>query len=135
MVRRVGWHRNVRGMISARGMLFNAEGQSVTGTMRPGPGPGEHSADLKEPWASDYRMTTRFHVEGHAAALMREHRLSHGVLYLNIPPCGRADDDIWKCDPNIEKVLPAGTKLTVWVVKANGGFQQIRYEGTGEALR
>ncbi|MEU5874207.1 DddA-like double-stranded DNA deaminase toxin [Glycomyces sp. NPDC047369] len=133
--RSVGWPLNRNGRTSARGRLYDAHGRPITGTVRAGPGPADAATDLHEPWSSDERMTTRWHIEGHAAAVMRLHQLKEAVLYINIPPCGTEDRGEWRCDANIAKILPRGSTLRVWVARQNGTVAQFVYRGTGEAVR
>lgn len=133
--RRVGWPVKRDGNVPARGMLFDSDGRPITGTVQAGKGPADRAQGLKEPWAADERMTTRFHLEGHAAAVMRQHDLEHAVLYVNIPPCGWANRDPWRCDQNLNKLLHPGTTLTVWVAQQDGNIDRFKYRGTGEALK
>lgn len=133
--RRVGWPLNHNGRVSARGRLYDADGRPITGTVQAGAGPATHTTGLREPWASDPRMTTRWHIEGHAAAIMRQHQLKESVLYINIPPCGAEDQDEWRCDSNIAKIIPPGSTLRVWVARQNGSVSRLVYRGTGEALQ
>jgi hypothetical protein len=133
--RNVGWPVNRNGRIAARGRLYDTQGRPISGTVRAGPGPADTAADLREPWASDERMTTRWHIEGHAAAVMRQHQLKEAVLYINIPPCGTEDRSEWRCDVNIAKILPSGSTLRVWVTRQNGAVSRFVYRGTGEAVR
>jgi hypothetical protein len=50
------------------------------------------------------------HVEGHAAALMREHGIRAASLYLNKDPCpGRLG-----CDRMLPYMLPPGSQLAVY---------------------
>ncbi|MFG3338553.1 DddA-like double-stranded DNA deaminase toxin [Glycomyces sp. NPDC048151] len=132
--RRVGWPVNKNGRVAARGRLYDSDGRPITGTVQAGNGPAAKATDLKEPWASDERMTTRWHIEGHAAAIMRIHALKEAVLYINLPPCGRADQDQWRCDPNLAKLVPVGSTLKVWIVPEKGAPQMINYRGSGEAI-
>lgn len=54
---------------------------------------------------------TRRHVEGHAAAVMREEGMSRGTLYINHPagPCS-------SCGGLLNKMLPSGARLDIFVV-------------------
>lgn len=70
------------------------------------------------------------HTEGHAAAIMRERGIRDAVLYLNMHPCRKPEG----CHRNIDKALPADSRLTVWVVNADGSALRRIYEGNGEAL-
>ncbi|MCC3762592.1 hypothetical protein K3N28_05850 [Glycomyces sp. TRM65418] len=133
--RRVGWPINRNGRVSARGRLYDRDGRPITGTVQAGTGPADHARDLREPWASDERMTTRWHIEGHAAAIMRQHQVKETVLCINIPPCGSEDQDQWRCDANIAKILPQGSTLRIWAARQNGYTERFIYRGTGEALK
>jgi hypothetical protein len=57
--------------------------------------------------ARGFDIVTRTHVEGHAAALMRQQGVSQGTLYINNPkvcsPCNRL----------LPRMLPPGAQLTV----------------------
>jgi hypothetical protein len=75
--------------------------------------------------------TVREHVEGQVAALMRMSGMPRDVvLYLNNRPCERGDA---ACDRVLPAILPAGSRLTVYVVAAGGELLERRvYPGTGE---
>ncbi len=92
------------------------------------PGPGVGGTGLVRPWKQWESLTE--HAEGHAAAIMRRDRVRNGVLYLNMHPCRKPAG----CHLNIEKALPTGSRLTVWVVNADGSTLRRIYEGNGEAL-
>ncbi|WP_205326964.1 DddA-like double-stranded DNA deaminase toxin [Glycomyces sp. YM15] len=132
---RVGWPLNENGQISARGRIYDSDGRAITGTVKAGNGPADKMKDLKEPWASDERMRTRWHIEGHAAAIMRQYKLNTAVIYINIVPCGKASRDQWRCHENLRHLLPKGSHMVVWIVHENGMREKIKYPGTGEALK
>jgi hypothetical protein len=75
--------------------------------------------------------SVREHVEGQVAALMRMPGAPCDVvLYINNPPCERGDA---ACDRILPAILPAGSRLTVYVVAAAGALVERRvYHGTGE---
>lgn len=75
--------------------------------------------------------TVREHVEGQVAALMRTPGASRDVvLYLNNRPCERGEA---ACDRVLPAILPAGSRLTVYVVAADGELVERRvYPGTGD---
>jgi hypothetical protein len=63
-----------------------------------------------------YTYKNQDHVEGSAVAILRKLKSARvdvrlAELYVNLPPC-------WKkgkgCEPNLEKMLPDGTRLEVW---------------------
>jgi SCP1.201-like deaminase len=54
-----------------------------------------------------FDIITRSHVEGHAAALMRDQKILHGTLYINNPTiCG-------PCMNLLPRMLPPGSRLDV----------------------
>jgi hypothetical protein len=135
-IREAGWPRNAQGQTSARAILYTSDGHRVNAEMfRPHrPGQTSPSDDLREPWRSDERYTTTWHVERDAAAEVRRWGLTDSVLYLNIPPCGEESGDPFRCHANLEKLLPAGVKMFVWAVNEDGSRTRRRYVGTGEAI-
>lgn len=135
-IKRVGWPRTGDGRVQARGYLYDSEGRKLfpSPLRASGHGPGSDTRDLKEPYRSDARYKTRYHVEGHTAAHMRRNGITEAVLYISIPPCGRRDKDPYRCDANMAKLLPEGSRLVVWVVRERGMPERIVYRGTGEAL-
>lgn len=135
-VRREGWPRNAQGRTSARGFLYTGDGRQVnTETFRPRDmGRAPPCEDLREPWRSDEEYTTTWHAERDAAALVRRWGLSESVLYLNVPTCGKESGDPYRCDANLEKILPAGAVMYVWTVHEDGSRSRRRYMGTGEAI-
>jgi hypothetical protein len=54
-----------------------------------------------------FDIVTRTHVEGHAAALMRQSGLMEGTLYINNPKICQSCEDL------LPRMLPAASKLTV----------------------
>jgi hypothetical protein len=83
---------------------------------------------LQGDWQRSEALTE--HAEGHAAAVMRQRGMTDATLYLNKHPCRKPAG----CHYNIEKALPRGSRLTVWVVNANGSALKRTYVGTGEAV-
>jgi hypothetical protein len=71
-----------------------------------------------------------WHVEGHAAAIMRQKKIKDAVLYINAPPCK------WErgCAATLEDVLPASYTLTVYYRKSPGTFKRLEFEGNGQGL-
>jgi hypothetical protein len=135
-VRREGWPRNAEGRVSARGYLYTGDGHQVnTETFRPHrKGSSPPCEDLREPWRSDVHYTTTWHAERDAAAEMRRWKLSEAVLYLNVPTCGKESGDPYRCDANLEKILPPTAVMYVWTVHEDGSRSRRRYIGTGEAI-
>lgn len=135
-IRRHKWPKNDDGTMSARGELYDSGGNRLTDeplkAHRKGEGP--YRPDLREPWASDPAMTTSWHVEGDAAAIIRDRGLSGGVLYLNMPPCGAKSYDPKRCYANVEKILPKDSTLVVWVSREHGLPQRFVFKGTGEGV-
>lgn len=75
------------------------------------------------------------HTESKAAARMRQRKIAAADLVIDNTVCGTNDNDQthgWACD----KILPAGSRLTVWVTR-DGGLTWWRgtYVGTGERIR
>lgn len=60
-----------------------------------------------------YHSTT--HVESHAAAYMRQNRLTEATLYINKSPCGGDPKDLYGCQQLLGQRLPAGAKLHIYV--------------------
>ncbi len=63
-------------------------------------------------------IVTKSHVEGHAAAVMRQLGVAEATLYLNNPPCGGATG----CANMLSRMLPEGATLTVI---APNGYRQV----------
>jgi hypothetical protein len=61
---------------------------------------------------------TRLHVEGHAAALMREQGITEGTLYINNP------EICVSCMKLLPEMLPPGAKLRV--VLPDGTVKEFR---------
>lgn len=136
-IRQIGWPLNRNGRVAARGLFFDHRGKEVLGRVLSALRPGQvfQAPDLKEPWRSNRKVTSSWHIEGGVAAYLREHVESkRAVLYLNVPPCGKTPFDPARCHANLEKILPEGTTLTVFVVRKRGLPERITFEGTGEAV-
>lgn len=71
------------------------------------------------------------HAEGHATALMRRHGLNEAVLTSTMRLAAEPQAAI----TNLAVALPAGARLTVWVVNGDGSIVLVRRTGTGEALQ
>ncbi|MCD0445657.1 hypothetical protein LO763_18790 [Glycomyces sp. A-F 0318] len=140
--REAGWPTNREGNTAARGYLYTADGKQLNS--RPlkayPPGRAPVREDLKEPWASDTAMTTTWHVEGDAAAKVRQDDLHDAALYLNVPLCGKPVEgseqpDPKRCYANFEHIIPAGNVVYVHVVPRRGLPYRRRITGTGEGIK
>lgn len=58
---------------------------------------------------SGFNLITRAHVEGAAAAIMRQQSLEEATLYINNVPCG----GVQGCDYLLPRMLPEGAQLRV----------------------
>jgi SCP1.201-like deaminase len=56
---------------------------------------------------SGFDIVTRTHVEGHAAAVMRQNGLTDATVYINNPVICDS------CMNNLPRMLPSGSRLTV----------------------
>ncbi|MFV2021394.1 DddA-like double-stranded DNA deaminase toxin [Micromonospora sp. LOL_023] len=78
-------------------------------------------------------VTVTDHVEGHVAARMRAEDGPRDVtLVINKPPC---DDRPFGCHQLLPHIIPAGSRLTVYVVEEGGARLHSTYHGTGKAIR
>ncbi|MFB6394986.1 DUF6244 family protein [Polymorphospora lycopeni] len=117
------------GRDKAVGRLYGSDGEPVGDLLFSGQsGPGKGGPGLAGRWRHLESLTE--HTEGHAAALVREHGIEDAAPYLNMHPCRKPEG----CHRNIDKALRPGSRLTVWVVNADGSTLRRRYEGNGEAL-
>lgn len=66
------------------------------------------AADIPQ-GTSGSNIITRAHVEGHAAAIMRQQQLDEATLYINKEPCG----GVQGCDCLLPRMLPKGSQLRV----------------------
>ena len=73
------------------------------------------------PKSPGFDAYTLDHVEGHAAATMRELKIREGTLYINHPkgPCPN-------CDSLLNRMLPAGAKLEVIWPGGSKSFQGVK---------
>jgi hypothetical protein len=113
---------------TAVGRLYDTSGNALTpGLLRPRErGSAGGVADRYR----DMRFLRDDHVEAQAAALMRQRRLTHAVLYINTVPCAYPDG----CARNIRDVIPKGSTLTVYRVYPSGAVQPYNYRGNGRGL-
>jgi len=89
-------------------------GKKTLGRFR---GPDGKPVDLKSGWSgpaesvprgtSGFDIVTRTHVEGHAAAIMRQESLREGTVFINNPRI------CVSCEKLLTKMLPSGSKLRV----------------------
>jgi hypothetical protein len=68
-----------------------------------------------------FNLTTRAHVEGHAAATMRQMGLEEATLYINNNPCA----GVRGCNALLPSMLPPGSSLRI---VSTSGFDQV-YKG------
>lgn len=97
--------------------------------MRSGRDPSA-AADLKP----GYRMiaTTTDHLEAKLAARMRRQQTKEASLITNNAPC---DYEPYGCDAILPRLLPAGSRLTVFVREDDGQVRLWRtYTGNGRAI-
>ena len=71
-----------------------------------GPCGGTHRGNIPRGKGSGNNLLTLTHVEGHAAAVMYERKISRASLLIELEPCKA-------CDPNIPRMLPHGSRLEV----------------------
>ena len=102
---------------------------------RAGKGPATGGADLEEPWKTNSTMT--WHIEGHAAALMRQQDIKNAVLYINTVPCKRPKGwpAIKGCDETLKDILPAGYTLTVFLRDGSYTYGKAVFRGNGKGLK
>lgn len=67
------------------------------------------------------------HVEGHAAALMRQHDINHAELFLNLQPCG--PEGPAKCRVVLHKLIPPNATLDVRFPRDDGTTGLWRFHG------
>ncbi|WP_326559688.1 DddA-like double-stranded DNA deaminase toxin [Micromonospora sp. NBC_01796] len=90
----------------------------------------EAAADLKPA----YRLiaTTTDHVEAKLAARMRREHATEATLLVNNPPCEYTP---YGCEQILPRLLPAGTRMTVYVRNDDGQVRHWRtYVGNGKAI-
>ncbi|MCD0442140.1 hypothetical protein LO763_00680 [Glycomyces sp. A-F 0318] len=139
-IRRFGWPKRVDGKTSARGMLYDSSGKPVLGQpLKALKGDRVYTTpDLKDEWRTR-GMATSWHIEGGAAAYMRNTQTKEMALWINLSACGNSggfgDDDPNGCHVNLPKILPEGYTLHVHAELENGWSRQWTYRGTGEALK
>jgi hypothetical protein len=108
-----------------QGILTTAVGKKISDVASGWAGPGKGGPRLRRPWRN--MMSAVDHAEGHAAALMRKHKIREATLYLNNPPC---PDIPWGCDRVLPEILPGGSRLTVY---GPNGYVKT-YEGNGKGV-
>ncbi|WP_434742736.1 DddA-like double-stranded DNA deaminase toxin [Micromonospora sp. SH-82] len=88
------------------------------------------AADLKP--AYQLIATTTDHLEAKLAARMRREHLTDAAVVTNNPPC---DYTPYGCEKILSRLLPAGTRLTVYVRDDDGQVRHWRtYNGNGKAI-
>ncbi|WP_434742726.1 DUF6244 family protein [Micromonospora sp. SH-82] len=103
------------------------DGQQIP--MRSGREPAA-AADLKP--AYQLIATTTDHLEAKLAARMRREHLTDAAVVTNNPPC---DYTPYGCEKILSRLLPAGTRLTVYVRDDDGQVRHWRtYNGNGKAI-
>ncbi|MGH3715068.1 MAG: DddA-like double-stranded DNA deaminase toxin [Micromonosporaceae bacterium] len=134
-VRRLAAELRVPAGRKVAGVLADASGNTVGPTLANGSRyqHADNQATL-QPDGKWRRLTVaRAHVEGHAAGIMRERR-EHRDMHLVITqrPC---EGDLG-CDAMLPALLPAGSRLTVWVRETEGAEPKKwrTYPGTGEGV-
>ncbi|HEU5128841.1 MAG TPA: DddA-like double-stranded DNA deaminase toxin [Glycomyces sp.] len=141
-IRRVGYPRNAEGRTSARAFVYSADGKQLNDEplkpYRRGEAPVR--PELREPWASSDDMTTTWHVEGDAAAMIREDHLQNAAFYLNIPLCGSRQGESELPDPNgcaenFRHVIPRDTVAYVHVIREERVPYRQKITGTGEGIK
>jgi hypothetical protein len=84
---------------------------------------------LKPPYG---QATAMDHVEAQAAAIMRRPSgQREATLVLNQRPCNDAVKPLM-CEKILSKILPAGSRLTVYLTDGDRTWQHGVYVGTGE---
>lgn len=112
------------------GILTRADGSEIGGEIWSGrEGPGKGGPGLAAPWR--HMQTMNEHVEGHAAAVMRRDGHRDAVLYISRRPC---EDDPYGCQRQLENALPAGARLTVFIVDQRGGIKPRKFIGNRRGL-
>ncbi len=81
------------------------------------------------------------HVESKVAAIIRREGTNEAELVINNIPCGNTREvsaaaNPYSCERILPAILPAGTRLTVWVTPDSGRtWLRGTYHGTGERIR
>ncbi|MEV0394134.1 DddA-like double-stranded DNA deaminase toxin [Polymorphospora rubra] len=81
-----------------------------------------------------YRLiaTTTDHLEAKLAARMRRDHITDAVVLTNNPPC---EYQPYGCERILPQLLPAGSRLTVYVSDDDGQVRHWRtYSGNGKAI-
>jgi hypothetical protein len=102
-------------------------------------GEGEHLADDLAWPRSAPPVTYWQHVESKVAARMRREHRRHAEVTIDNTVCGTNERDRnypFTCDKVLPSILPAGSRLVVWVTCDGGrSFWRHAYDGTGERIR
>lgn len=103
-------------------------------------GGGDRSlaADLDHDPLRGPPVTFYDHVESKVAAHMRRAGVTEAELAIDNTVCGTNDRDqsyAWTCDKVLPAILPAGSRMRVWVTRDGGATWWHRvYTGTGERI-
>jgi hypothetical protein len=112
--------------------LFNGE------EIYSGGGDRSLAADLDHDPLRGPPVTFYDHAESKAAARMRHTHAQEADLAIDNTVCGSNDRDQsypWTCDKMLPAILPAGSRLRVWVTRDGGTTWWHRvYTGTGERI-
>ncbi len=98
-----------------QGVLVFGNSKADLSSIEKGP-----SADMRSDTpvlGKKWLMAIRWHVEGHAAALMRLFKIAEADLYINNTPCPGE----WGCDAMLPHMLPEGSTLRVYFKDAVRG--------------
>ncbi len=97
------------------------------------------AADLVHDPLRGAPVTFYQHVESKVAARMRRDNLATGDLVIDNTVCGSNRHDLdyaWGCEKIMPAILPAGSRLTVWVTRDGGhSWWKRTYTGTGERIK
>jgi len=97
------------------------------------------AADLDHDPLQAPPVTFYQHAESKVAARMRREDLREAELVIDNTVCGSNPHDLdyaWGCDRILPAILPAGSRLTVWVTRDGGQTWWKRtYIGTGERIK
>lgn len=78
-------------------------------------------------------------MESKVAARMRQDQLQLAELAIDNTVCGSNRHDLdypWGCERTLPSILPAGSRLAVWVTRDGGrNWWRRAYTGTGERIK
>ena len=97
------------------------------------------AADLDHVPLPQPPVTLWQHVESKVAARMRQDQLRHAEVAIDNTVCGSNPHDLdypWGCERTLPSILPAGSRLVVWVTRDGGqSWWRRAYTGTGERIK